>query len=108
MLLLSIVIHNYPVSIALLGMLLHSGMQRNRALLYLATFAAMAPLGVLLSSHTQLASYSRHLTALAVGIFMHISTSILFESSDLHRFNRNKTIAILLGTALGLVLVAVD
>jgi zinc transporter ZupT len=108
MLLWSIVIHNYPVSIALFGMLLHSGMRRNRALAYLATFAAMAPLGLLLSAHSVLAAYSRHLTALAVGIFMHIATSILFESSDLHRFNRNKTVAILLGTGLGLLLVVFD
>src|SRR5262245_26085860 len=43
MLLWSIVLHNYPVSIALLGMLLASGMSRVRALSLLALFAAMAP-----------------------------------------------------------------
>jgi hypothetical protein len=40
------------------------------------------------------------LTAFVIGIFMHISTTILFESSDIHRFNVAKLGAIVLGTAL--------
>lgn len=106
MLLWSIVIHNYPVSIALLGMLLHSGMTRKRALGFLAVFAAMAPLGMACSATTALASHTRELTALVVGIFMHISTTILFESSDAHRFNGAKAIAILAGAGLGIATVA--
>src|SRR5512138_2446478 len=39
LLLYSIVLHNFPVSIALLGMLLQSGMKRERALGLLAMFA---------------------------------------------------------------------
>src|SRR6266576_425500 len=46
LLLWSIVLHNYPVSIALLGMLLHSGMKRGTALGSLGLFAAMAPIGM--------------------------------------------------------------
>jgi len=101
LLLYSIVLHNYPVSIALLGMLLQSGMTRNKALGSLSVFAAMAPLGMSLSAHTSLAAHSRELTALVIGIFMHISTTILFESSDIHRFNLAKLAAILMGTTLG-------
>jgi zinc and cadmium transporter len=100
-LLWSIVLHNFPVSIALLGMLLQSGMKRNTALAYLGLFAVMGPLGMFLSSHTALQSYSRELTAVVVGIFMHISTTILFESSDIHRFNVAKLAAIIVGTGLG-------
>jgi zinc and cadmium transporter len=100
-LLWSIVLHNFPVSIALLGMLLQSGMKRNTALGYLGLFALMGPLGMFLSSHTVLANYSRELTAVVIGIFMHISTTILFESSDIHRFNVAKLIAIMVGTGLG-------
>jgi zinc and cadmium transporter len=100
-LLVSIVVHNYPVTIALLGMLLQSGMKRGRALGILAIFAAMAPLGMFISAHTVLAHYSRELMAVVIGIFMHISTTILFEASDLHRFNFAKLGAIALGTALG-------
>lgn len=101
MLLYSIVVHNYPVSIALLGMLLASGLTRGRALLWLGVFAAMAPLGLSLSAHTDLAFHSRDLMAFVIGIFMHIATTILFESSDIHRFNFAKLAAIVVGTGLG-------
>jgi zinc and cadmium transporter len=101
LLLYSIVLHNYPVSIALLGMLLQSGLKPRRALGWLALFAAMAPLGMTLSAHSSLADYSRQLTAFVIGIFMHISTTILFESSDIHRWNLAKLAAILVGTGLG-------
>jgi zinc transporter ZupT len=103
LLLYSIVLHNYPVSIALLGMLLQTGMKRGHALSWLGLFAAMAPLGMSLSAHTELAAHSRELTAFVIGIFMHISTTILFESSDIHRFNLAKLAAILTGTVLGFV-----
>jgi zinc and cadmium transporter len=101
LLLVSIIVHNYPVAIALLGMLLQSGMKRSSALGILTLFAAMAPLGMFISSHTALANYSRELMALVIGIFMHISTTILFEASDVHRFNFAKLGAIILGTAMG-------
>jgi len=102
-LLTSIVIHNFPVSIALLGMLLQSGLNRGRALGLLGVFAVMAPLGMFISSHTLLAQYAPQLMALVIGIFMHISTTILFEASDVHRFNYRKLAAIVVGTALGVL-----
>lgn len=102
LLLWSIVLHNYPVSIALLGMLLHAGLKPGRAWSMLAIFAAMAPLGVLLSRHTMLASHSRELMAIVIGIFMHLATTILFESSESHRFNLAKGGAILVGIAFGI------
>jgi zinc and cadmium transporter len=102
LLLWSIVLHNFPVSIALLGMLLQSGISRSRSLMLLGLFAAMGPLGMALSSHTVLAFYSRQLMAIVIGIFMHIATTILFEASDIHRFNYAKLVAIMVGTGLGL------
>jgi zinc transporter ZupT len=103
MLLWSIVLHNFPVSIALLGMLVHTGMPRSRAMLLLGIFAVMAPMGMAVSAHTALAFHTRELMAFVIGIFMHISTTILFESSDVHRFNFAKLGAIGVGTALGVI-----
>ncbi|MBK9137464.1 MAG: ZIP family metal transporter [Verrucomicrobia bacterium] len=105
LLLWSIVIHNYPVSIAFLAILFRAGLERRRALTILGGFALMGPLGMTLSANTPLASHTRELTAIVIGIFMHISTTILFESSDLHRFNRGKLVAILIGTGLGVLTV---
>jgi len=101
LLLWSIVVHNFPVSIALLGMLLQSGAKRGLALGLLGVFAVMAPLGMFISANTTLAANSRELMAFVIGIFMHISTTILFESSDIHRFNLAKLGAIVAGTGLG-------
>lgn len=103
LLLWSIVLHNFPVSIALLGMLVQSGMNRGKTLLYLALFAAMGPIGMTISAHSALAMYSRELMAFVIGIFMHISTTIIFESSDIHRFNLAKLGAIIVGLTLALL-----
>jgi zinc transporter ZupT len=102
-LLVSVVVHNYPISIALLGMLLQSGMKKSSALACLGLFAVMAPIGMFVSSQTGLAVYSRYLMAIVIGIFMHISTMILFESEDQHRISPTKMFAVLVGLALGIV-----
>jgi zinc and cadmium transporter len=101
-LLVSVVVHNYPISIALLGMLLQSGMKRSSALACLGLFAVMGPVGMFISTHTGLAVYSRQLMAIVIGIFMHISTTILFESEDHHRFPLGKLFAVLIGLLLGI------
>jgi zinc transporter ZupT len=103
LLLWSIVVHNFPVSIALLGMLLGWGMKRGNALALLGLFAAMGPIGMFVSGKVPfLAEHSRELMAIVIGIFMHISTTILFESGEGHRINFGKLSAILIGTALGI------
>ena len=107
-LLVSIVVHNYPISIALLGMLLQSGMRKSSALACLGLFAIMAPIGMFMSTHTGLAIYTRYLMALVIGIFMHISTMILFESEDRHRFPVGKALAVLIGLALGIASVILE
>jgi zinc and cadmium transporter len=67
LLLWSIVVHNYPVSIALLGMLLGWGMKRSRGLAWLGLFAAMGPLGMALSGNIPLlAHHSRELMAIVI------------------------------------------
>jgi len=107
-LLISVVVHNYPISIALLGMLLQSGMKKSSALGCLGLFAIMAPIGMFLSSYTGLAVYSRYLMAIVIGIFMHISTMILFESEDDHRFPVGKLAAVLTGLGLGIASVILE
>ena len=62
----------------------------------------MAPMGMFISSQSGLADYSRYLMAVVIGIFMHISTTILFESEDHHRFPVGKLFAVFVGLALGI------
>ena len=99
-LLLGIVLHKYPVAMVFLAMLLNSGLAKAKAFGLLAVFAAMAPLGTLLSGVEMVGQYNRESLAIVIGIFLHVSTTILFESSEGHRFNAYKMIAIAAGLAL--------
>jgi hypothetical protein len=38
--------------------------------------------------------------AMVIGIFLHISTTILFESSDGHNFSTQKILAIIVGAII--------
>jgi zinc transporter ZupT len=99
-LLLGIVLHKYPVAMVFLAMLLNSGLGKAKAFGLLAVFAAMAPLGTLLSGVEMVGQYNRESLAIVIGIFLHVSTTILFESSEGHRFNAYKMMAIAAGLAL--------
>jgi hypothetical protein len=67
-------------------------------------FALMSPLGVGLSDLAEgLSKYSHELMAVVIGIFLHISTTILFERSDEHRFNRMKMLAIAAGAGIAVI-----
>ena len=58
----------------------------------------MTPLGTfLMHQFPILVAYSNELTALSVGIFLHISTTIIFESSEGHKFNLAKLVIIAFG-----------
>ena len=99
-LLVGIAVHKFPVSIVLLGMLLHNRNAQKRAYGLLAVFALMAPVGAFIGNLSFLESHAPYLLAMVIGIFMHVSTTILFESSEDHHYNRRKGIAILLGAGL--------
>jgi zinc and cadmium transporter len=97
-----ILLHNIPIAIALMSLFLTTKVRINQALLALFVFACMTPLGALVSSflgqqQADSTVYSNRIMGLVVGVFLHISTTILFESSDHHRFNLIKFIAILMG-----------
>ena len=102
-LLWGIVLHKYPVAIVFFSMLLNNGMGKAKALGLLALFGAMAPLGTLLGGAEMIGQFHRESLAIVIGIFLHVSTTILFESSEGHKFNAYKMLAIALGLALASV-----
>ena len=108
---LGILLHHLPVAFALVSMLIASGISRSKSLLYLALFALMVPAGSLFSNLVgsgivpDISKYYDQLMAVVIGIFLHISTTILFESNNDHRFNLYKLGTI---TAGGLVAVFIS
>lgn len=102
-LLLGILLHRLPVAIALMTLLIRSKVSRQKAWAALLVFALAAPLGVVFGStfSTHLSTYSMNLAlGIVVGMFLHISTTIIFETSENHKFNFVKLLTILTGCAL--------
>jgi predicted NUDIX family phosphoesterase len=64
-------------------------------------FAIMTPLGTLASEILPLINnYYNEITAVVIGILFHISSTIIFESSEGHKFNIAKISMIVLGIAI--------
>jgi len=107
-LLVGIVMHNIPIAMALMTMLLQSNITKQNAIMWLIIFASITPLGTLTSYAIgeniigNFSSYFDRIMAVVIGIFLHISTTILFESSENHRFNFIKFFVILLGAGFAL------
>lgn len=84
----AIVVHKLPVSIILYAMLSEVFNSKWKIVVYMAAFALIAPIGVFVGQELSfLSEYYREITALVLGIFLHISTTILFEATQSHRFN---------------------
>ena len=97
-LLWAIVVHKIPIAIVLTTFLINSKFTKNTIILFLGVFTLMTPLGVLVADKIAfISNYHTEITALIIGVFLHISTIILFESPKNHKFNIQKFIAILLG-----------
>jgi zinc transporter ZupT len=103
-LLVGIIIHKMPISIVLCTMILSKNMSKITFFIALFIFAASAPLGLYLAGNHILpfVENSRIILALAVGIFLHISTTILFESSEGHKFDLKKFLIIIIGFVLAI------
>ncbi|MBT8394652.1 MAG: ZIP family metal transporter [Bacteroidia bacterium] len=100
-LLYGIIIHKIPVAIILTSFFFASNLSNTRTVLFLLLFAFMTPLGSYLSEIAPFfESYETEISALVVGIFLHISTTILFESDKGHRFNVSKLIVIVAAVAI--------
>lgn len=100
-LLYGIIIHKLPIAIILSTFFLTSQLGKTKSILFLVLFALMTPLGVILSQNfTFFDTYYYEISALVIGIFLHISTTILFESNEGHTFNFTKLMTIIIAIVL--------
>jgi zinc transporter ZupT len=93
--LLGIVLHRAPAAFALMTVLAAQLHSKSKALPYLIGFSLAAPVGLFISTYLadeQILSQDGlfYLYALVSGNFLHISTTIVFESSPDHRFNAQR------------------
>ena len=97
-LLWGIVIHKIPVTLVLAAFLIHTNLSRMVIYAILIGFAFMSPLGAIVPEYFPFfQEYHTEITAVIIGVFLHIATAILFESSQNHQFNIKKFVIVLLG-----------
>ncbi len=100
-LLWAIVVHKIPIAVVLTTFLLDAKYSKQSIFFFLVVFSLMSPLGLWLSDAIPtLQKYQTEITAFIIGVFLHISTIILFESTENHKFNFQKFGAIFLGILL--------
>ncbi|MDG2245809.1 MAG: ZIP family metal transporter [Flavobacteriales bacterium] len=102
-LLIGIIIHKLPVAMVLAGMLLSAGLKSGIRWGLLLVFGLMPVAGLLLSdlllhhSGVDMNMLITGLSGVLIGILLHISTTILFETSDGHHFNLTKLLVVIAG-----------
>lgn len=105
-----LVLHNIPISIAFVLLLKEHKTKTISIILLLLGFSLMTPLGYLFSYALQSVGlnnyqqYSQAAFAIVIGIFLHISTAILFETSDHHKYNIAKIAMMISGILLAYVI----
>ncbi|MGB1039158.1 MAG: ZIP family metal transporter [Bacteroidia bacterium] len=99
-------LHELPAAFALAIVLKSVFRQSNTNYLFVALYALMVPAGMFMGSY--LVEYQEILTGLiglVIGVFLHISTTILFENNESHTYGRYKLVAIVIGLAVALLAV---
>lgn len=93
-------IHKIPIALILTIFLLNTSLERYKVFIFIFLFAIMTPIGSLVVEKLNLTlNQINYISAITIGIFLHISTTILFESTEGHKFNLVKLLIIVLGLA---------
>ncbi len=98
---LGIGIHHLPIAVILTTFFINSQLNKKAIFGFMLTFALMTPLGTFMADALPIVNvYYTEITAIVIGILFHISSTIIFESSEGHKFNIAKVSMIILGIAL--------
>ena len=98
---LGIAIHHLPIAIILTLFFINAKLNSKAIFAFMLTFAVMTPLGTVISDYLPILNdYYTEITAVVIGILFHISSTIIFESSEGHKFNVAKVSMIILGVVL--------
>jgi zinc transporter ZupT len=98
---IGIAIHHLPIAVILTTFFINSRLNKKAIFAFMITFAVMTPLGTILSNYVPMLNhYYTEITAVVIGILFHISSTIIFESSEGHKFNVAKVSMIIFGVVL--------
>ncbi|MEN8769553.1 MAG: ZIP family metal transporter [Candidatus Arcticimaribacter sp.] len=96
-------VHKIPIGLVIGALLLQSNATTLLKVVALCLFALMSPLGSYVTSFTDTQFTHSVVEPFVVGILFHISTTILFESTEGHNFNLQKFLTILLGIGMAAI-----
>ena len=100
----AILLHKIPISFMLAALLVSERVSKAELAASLLLFAWAAPLGAYLSTLQALQAHRYVAFAIASGVFLHLSSTILFESTtEDHKISPRRALALLVGLALGLI-----
>mgnify|MGYP006381479235 FL=1 len=95
---LGIAIHHLPIAIILTSFFVNAKLNKTAIFFFMVVFAFMTPLGTVTAQYLPfLTEYYTQITAVVIGILFHISSTIIFESSEGHKFNLAKLSMIAIG-----------
>jgi zinc transporter ZupT len=96
-----IAIHHLPIAIILTVFFVNAKLNKKAIFAFMFTFAIMTPLGTIISDYLPILNdYYTEITAVVIGILFHISSTIIFETSEGHKFNIAKVSMIIFGVVL--------
>lgn len=100
-----IAVHKIPIAFILTSFLLNSKFKTYKTVLIILFFAAMSPLGSLTAGNIEfLQEVMLPIKAIVAGIVLHVSTTLILEASENHKFNLAKIVVMVLGGVLGFLL----
>jgi zinc transporter ZupT len=98
---LGIAIHHFPIAIILTTFFINAELNKKALFIFMIFFSVMTPLGTFVSETLPVINtYYTEITAVVIGILFHISSTIIFESSEGHKFNIAKISMIVLGIVI--------
>ena len=101
--LMGILLHNLPISFILGAFLIKNGKFSGTSWVIITIFALASPLGMLLGNFID-AEVKSYFLALVGGIFLHISSVIIFESNKNHNIDWQKISMVILGVVVAIAM----
>jgi zinc transporter ZupT len=97
-----IAIHKIPIAFIFTSFLIYSNFNKFNMVAVILFFAAMSPLGSFVAGYLDvLQDVMLPIKAIVAGIVLHVSTTLILEASEGHKFNLTKIIVMLAGGVFG-------
>lgn len=97
LLFIGVIIHNIPIAIILINSFIALKISKKKSFILLFFFSIMGPLGAIINNLIPAFSqYSEYILAFVVGILLHVSVSILFDTKQDKKYNFIRLLVVLI------------